>query len=163
MKKTFGILLVIFSLSAMADDVIYQCSFNARVETIKTNIFGGNPKTINVTEFNPCSTPTIASFVTESGTVSVSECGVFTNDINFGLNLRAQRTVNKQARFELIHLDRKMNHQNDYTKKSVLQERYVELGKEVLLEVSTNIDFYQKSRRVKEVITQVSVLCLKAN
>lgn len=163
MKKTFGILLMMLSFSAMADDVKYECSFNAKIDTIKVNVFGANPRTVSSAEFNPCQhNTTVPSLVKENGDVFLSECGVFTDEINFGLTLRAQKVGEKTARFELIHLDRKMQHQNDYQVKNVIGERIVEIGKEVVLESKTKIDFYKKSRRVKEVVSAISVLCLRA-
>jgi hypothetical protein len=162
MKKTFGILLMMLSFSAMANDVSYNCSFNAKVDTVKTNIFGGSPRTVSVADFNPCQAPTVPSIIHANSQVSLTECGVFTDEIQFGLTLRAQKLSDKSARVELIHLARPINHENDYKYENILGESIVEIGKEVVIEAKTKIDFYKKSRRVKEVVTAVSILCLRA-
>lgn len=161
MNKTLGILLMMLSLTAMAEDVKYECSFNAKVDTVKTNIFGGSPRTVSVSDFNPCQSSTVPNIIHTNGQVSISECGVFTEEIKFGLTIRSQKLSDKTARLELIHLNHPMSSENDYKYENVIGEKIIEIGKEVVIETNTKIDFYKKSRRVKEVISAVSVLCLK--
>ncbi|MFY7994206.1 MAG: hypothetical protein ACOVP4_12995 [Bacteriovoracaceae bacterium] len=161
MKKTMAILLTALSLSALAQDVEYKCSFNTKVETIKTNLFGRSPRTVSVADFNPCQSPTVGSVIHEDGRVSLTECGIFTDEVKFGLTLRVQKMNEKNARLKLLHLSKKLQNENDYASDDVLDEKTIEIGKEAVFEANVEIQLYKKSRRLKEVITAVSVLCLK--
>lgn len=162
MKTTFGILLAILSLSVMAEDVKYECSLNAKVDTVKTNIFGGSPKTIKTADFNPCQGTSIPNIVLENGKVSLSECGVFVDGVNFGLNIRTRKISDSKALMTLIQLDHPMKSEDDYNDENVIEEKEIEIGKEVVFEANKlKIDFYKRSRRVKEYVTSLSVLCLK--
>ncbi|GEM_PF-5262547 len=162
MKTTFGILLAILSLSVMAEDVKYECSLNAKVDTVKTNLFGGNPKVVSTADFNPCQAPSIPNIILDNGKVSLSECGVFTDGVNFGLNIRTRKISDSKALATLIQLNHPMKGEDDYSDESVVEEKEVEIGKEIVFEANKlKIDFYKKSRRVREYVTSLSVLCLK--
>ena len=163
MKKTLVIFLTAFSMTSFAhdQDVEYLCSFNTKVETIKTNVFGRNPRTVSISDLNPCLTNTVNSIIHANGKVSLTECGIFNDDVKFGLTLRAQRMNEKSASLKLLYLSKKMQNANDYTLDDVLDEKTIEIGKEAVFEANVEIQLYKKSRRVKEVITAVSVLCLK--
>lgn len=161
MKKTLAILLTAFSFGAMAQDVEYQCSFNTKVETVKTNLLGWSPRTVSVADFNPCKAPTVGNIIHEDGKVSLTECGVFNDDVKFGLIIRSQKMNDKMARLELLYLKHQMQNENDYVYDDILDEKTIEIGKEAVFEANVEIQLYKKSRRVKEVITAISVLCLK--
>jgi len=159
MKKLVSIFLTFASLSVFAQDAKYECSFSVKVETVKTNIFGGSPRVVDSKLYNPCQVSTIGSVILQSGEPVLTTCGVFTDDVQMGLSVRTQKTAEKEAKVTLIYHNRELRDANDYTKSSVILEKNIEIGKEIFFEAPTSIEFAQVSRREKQVIKKVSVIC----
>lgn len=160
MKKTFGIFLILGSLTVYAQDTKYDCSVSTKVEATRTNIFGGSPRVITTTLSNPCAPLSVVSlFVRQDGSSDAITCGAFGSDQVF-ITLRSVKLSEKNAKVDLIYTKARLASNEDYKPADVLHEKpQVEIGKEIVFEVSTDILKNKKSRRDKETIKKISVIC----